>query len=162
MTGMPRTSCATRSIAGWSGRRCIPAILLGSWAVFFLGGFAAGLLTGGIGDAAQFGASLLVWGVFVRTVVVWHITWSVNSAGASVGLSQLRNRRAEPEQLVRGPDLERRGLAQQSSRRPASAAHGHRWWEIDVVFATVRVLEMVGLATRVCRPEVRARRAIEL
>ena len=22
---------------------------------------------------------MLVWGVFVRTVVVWHITWSVNS-----------------------------------------------------------------------------------
>ena len=27
----------------------------------------------------QLGLSWLVWGVFVRTVAVWHITWSVNS-----------------------------------------------------------------------------------
>jgi fatty-acid desaturase len=40
---------------------------------------------------------------------------------------------------------------------PRSAAHGHRWWEIDVVFATVRILEMVGLAKKVCRPDVWAR-----
>ena len=31
------------------------------------------------GDAAQTGLSLLVFGVFVRTVLVWHITWAVNS-----------------------------------------------------------------------------------
>ena len=27
----------------------------------------------------QFAASFVLWGVFVRTVLVWHITWSVNS-----------------------------------------------------------------------------------
>ena len=30
-------------------------------------------------QALRFGASLLVWGVFVRTVLAWHIAWSVNS-----------------------------------------------------------------------------------
>ena len=30
-------------------------------------------------EALQFGLSLLVWGVFVRTVLAWHITWAVNS-----------------------------------------------------------------------------------
>jgi len=29
--------------------------------------------------ALHLGLSWLVWGVFVRTVAVWHITWSVNS-----------------------------------------------------------------------------------
>ena len=29
--------------------------------------------------AVQFGSSVLLWGVFVRTVALWHITWSVNS-----------------------------------------------------------------------------------
>ena len=43
--------------------------------------FAAGLGGGSsLAEAVQFGASLLIWGVFVRTVRVWHITWSVNSA----------------------------------------------------------------------------------
>ena len=35
----------------------------------------AGDTYGGVHSAS----SLLVWGVFVRTVLVWHITWSVNS-----------------------------------------------------------------------------------
>jgi stearoyl-CoA desaturase (delta-9 desaturase) len=34
---------------------------------------------GGHVGALRLGFSWLVWGVFVRTIVVWHITWSVNS-----------------------------------------------------------------------------------
>jgi len=48
--------------------------------VFYLVGFLAGWLsTGSVMGGVQFGLSVLVWGVFVRTVAVWHITWSVNS-----------------------------------------------------------------------------------
>ena len=78
----------------------------------------------------QFGVSLLIWGVFVRTVVVWHITWSVNSAGASLGLSHLRDRRAEPEQLVRGVLTNGEGWHNNHHADSRSARHGHRWWEI--------------------------------
>ncbi len=31
------------------------------------------------------------------------------------------------------------------------AAHGHRWWELDVTYLTIRLLESVGLATQVVR-----------
>src|SRR6478672_8199209 len=52
-------------------------IALVSWAVFFAAGFAAVVFSGGtVTDAVQFGSSLLVWGAAVRTVLVWHITWS--------------------------------------------------------------------------------------
>ena len=55
-------------------------IILASWAVFYFGGVGAALLLGSSAmEAVQFGLSVLIWGVFVRTVVVWHITWSVNS-----------------------------------------------------------------------------------
>lgn len=37
---------------------------------FALGGFAGGL---------RFALSILVWGVVIRTVYVWHITWAINS-----------------------------------------------------------------------------------
>jgi stearoyl-CoA desaturase (delta-9 desaturase) len=58
-----------------------PIIVLSSWAIFFLVGFTIVLLSGdGTGGAVRFGASLLIWGVFVRAVAVWHITWLVNSA----------------------------------------------------------------------------------
>lgn len=68
-------------------------INLASWLVFFAGGFIASLLQGGTGvEALQFGASLLVWGVFVRTVLVWHITWSINSVAHLWGYRITRRR----------------------------------------------------------------------
>ena len=55
-------------------------VVFASWIVFFAAGFAAALALGAtVAASAQFGLSLLIWGVFVRTVAVWHITWSVNS-----------------------------------------------------------------------------------
>ena len=55
-------------------------LVLISWNMFFVGGVIAELFWGGNAiEALQFGLSLLIWGVFVRTVLVWHITWSVNS-----------------------------------------------------------------------------------
>ena len=71
-------------------------IQLVQWSAFLgLGALVGGLtcvLSGGLADAAGFELALtllaavlqgslswLVWGVFVRTVAVWHITWSVNS-----------------------------------------------------------------------------------
>ena len=64
-----------------------------SWLGFFAGAFVVEMILGGRAlDAIQFGFSVLIWGVFVRTVLVWHITWSVNSV-TSVGVSQSRDRR---------------------------------------------------------------------
>ena len=52
-------------------------------------------------QALQFGLSLLVWGVFVRTVAVWHITWSVNSVTHLWGYRTYETRRRQPQQLDR-------------------------------------------------------------
>src|SRR5579859_2569603 len=39
----------------------------------------AALQGAGAREALQFGASLFVWAGALRTVLVWHTTWSVNS-----------------------------------------------------------------------------------
>jgi fatty-acid desaturase len=135
-----------------------PAVLFGSWAVFFLGGFVASLLGGGsIPAALQFGASLLVWGVFVRTVVVWHITWSVNSAAHLWGYRSYETGEESRNNWFVALISNGEGWHNNHHADPRSAAHGHRWWEIDVVFWTVRLLEMMGLARKVCRPDGRLR-----
>lgn len=38
---------------------------------------------------------------------------------------------------------------------PRSARHGHRRWEIDIVYASIVVFEAVGLARNVRRPDPR-------
>ncbi len=35
---------------------------------------------------------------------------------------------------------------------PTSARHGHRWWEFDAAWLTIRVFMLLGLATKVCLP----------
>jgi fatty-acid desaturase len=133
-----------------------PAVLFGSWAMFFLGGFVAGVVGGGtVAGAVQFGASLLIWGVFVRTVVVWHITWSVNSAAHLWGYRSYETCEQSRNNWFVALISNGEGWHNNHHADPRSAAHGHRRWEIDVVFLTIRVLEMMGLATKVCRPDRR-------
>ena len=35
---------------------------------------------------------------------------------------------------------------------PRAAAHGHRWWEVDVTYLTICLWEKMGLAWDVVRP----------
>jgi len=129
-----------------------PIIILLSWAVFFLGGVAADLLSGGsAAEAAQFGASLLIWGVFVRTVVVWHITWSVNSAAHLWGYRNYETGERSRNNWVVAILTSGEGWHNNHHADPRSARYGHRWWEIDLIFAFIRVLESLGLARNVCR-----------
>lgn len=131
-----------------------PIILLGSWAVFFLGGFLAGLISGDdLTAASRFGASLLVWGVFVRTVAVWHITWSVNSAAHLWGYRTYETGEQSRNNWFVALISNGEGWHNNHHADPRSARHGHRPWEIDVVFATIRALQLVGLARNVATPD---------
>ena len=133
-----------------------PLIMLGSWAAFFLGGLATGLARGdGAAGAAQFGASLLVWGVFVRTVVVWHITWSVNSASHLWGYRSYETGEHSRNNWVVALISNGEGWHNNHHADPRSARHGHRRWEIDVTFLTIRVLQSIGLASGVATPDKR-------
>jgi fatty-acid desaturase len=131
-----------------------PAVLFGSWAVFFLGGFVAGLLGGGsVGQAAQFGASLLIWGVFVRTVVVWHITWSVNSAAHLWGYRSYETGERSRNNWFVALISNGEGWHNNHHADPASASNQRRWWEIDLTYLLLRLLVLLGLAWDVQLPK---------
>lgn len=130
-----------------------PSIIVSSWAIFFLGGFVAALLAGeGMATAGQFGLSLLVWGVFARTVIVWHITWAVNSVAHVWGYRNYATGEESRNNWIVSILTSGEGWHNNHHAAPRSAQHGHRWWEVDLIFAFVRVLEAVGLAGNVIRP----------
>jgi fatty-acid desaturase len=133
-----------------------PAIVVGSWAAFFLGGLTVGLLAGD--DAAQairFGGSVLVWGVFVRVVLVWHITWSVNSLSHLWGYQNYHTGEQSRNNWFVAILTSGEGWHNNHHADPRSARHGHRWWEIDLIFGFVRLLEFAGLARNVRTPDDR-------
>jgi stearoyl-CoA desaturase (delta-9 desaturase) len=133
-----------------------PAIILGSWAVYFGGGLAASLAMGGTpAEAVRFGASLLVWGVFVRTVIVWHITWSVNSLAHLWGYQSYETGEGSRNNWLVAVLTSGEGWHNNHHAQPRAARHGHAAWEIDLIFAVVWGLEAIGLAWNVVRPDTR-------
>jgi fatty-acid desaturase len=131
-----------------------PIIVLSSWAVFFLGGLGTGLLIGcTVSEAVRLGASLLIWGVFVRTVLVWHVTWSVNSISHLFGYQNYETGDQSRNNWLVAILTNGEGWHNNHHADARSARHGRRWWEIDLIFAFVWALEMAGLAWNVSRPD---------
>jgi fatty-acid desaturase len=124
--------------------------------VFYLAGFLTGWFsTGTILGGTQFGLSVLVWGVFVRTVAVWHITWSVNSVTHMWGYRNYETDENSKNNWIVGLISNGEGWHNNHHADQRSAAHGHRWWEFDVTYITIRALALVGLAKNVIRPSAR-------
>ena len=133
-----------------------PLILLGSWFLFFLIGCVIQLAAGrSFAEAAQFGASLVIWGVFVRTVAVWHITWSVNSLAHLFGYRNYDTADGSRNNWFVGIIAVGEGWHNNHHADARSAKHGHRWFEIDLTFTFVQLLEYLGLAKEVVRPGAR-------
>jgi stearoyl-CoA desaturase (delta-9 desaturase) len=131
------------------------------WAAFFCAGAVVGaLVTRSPLGALQLGLSWLVWGVFVRTVAVWHITWSVNSVTHLWGYRNFATPDDSRNNWIVGLVSNGEGWHNNHHADPRCSAHGQRWWELDVSYGTIRTLEMAGLAWDVVKPRGR-RRVVE-
>lgn len=139
------------------------AVYAGHAALFYLAGVAvmgawawssgAASSTTWFGPANQFGLSLMVWGVFVRTVMVWHVTWAVNSLSHWSGYRNYATRDDSRNNWLVALAAHGEGWHNNHHAEPRAAAHGHRFWEFDSTWVVVRALEMVGLAHDVVRPK---------
>jgi stearoyl-CoA desaturase (delta-9 desaturase) len=115
--------------------------------LYFAAGFLIGFCTGGAWLAGvQFGLSLLIWGVILRTVAVWHITWSVNSVTHLWGYRNYATEENSKNNLLIGLLSNGEGWHNNHHAQPRCAAHGHKWWEIDVTWRTIWLLQKLGLA----------------
>ena len=131
-------------------------IQLIQWSAFLVvGGLIGGLASGSFLGAVQLGLSWLVWGVFVRTVAVWHITWSVNSITHLWGYRSYATGDDSRNNVLVGLVSNGEGWHNNHHAEPRCAAHGRRWWELDVSYLTIRAMQLVGLASDVVMPRRR-------
>jgi stearoyl-CoA desaturase (delta-9 desaturase) len=135
-------------------RRWLHAAIYAAHALaFFLVGYAAGWAAWGQAAAVQFGVSLVVWGVLVRTVAVWHITWSVNSLSHLFGYQSYPTGEQSRNNWFVALITVGEGWHNNHHWDQASACNQHRWWELDVTWYQIRLLERLGLARQVIRPK---------
>ncbi len=128
-------------------------IYLAHASLYFILGFAANWIGGGSTSAGvQLGLSLLVWGVVLRTVCVWHISWAVNSLTHLFGYRNYETDENSRNNWFVALLSSGEGWHNNHHHDPASASNSHRWWELDPVYGAIRVFEFLGLATDVIRP----------
>nr|WP_199298543.1 fatty acid desaturase [Leptolyngbya sp. FACHB-17] len=100
------------------------------------------------------GWSFVVYGVFVRIVLLWHTTWLINSATHLFG-----NRTFDTEDgsrnlwwvalLAFGE-----GWHNNHHAHPNVAKAGWKWWQIDVTWWAIQTLKTLGIARKVVMPPV--------
>jgi len=115
-------------------------------------GALVGYLAGGASEALRYAASWAVWAVAVRTVFVLHGTWSVNSLAHMFGYQNYKTRDDSTNNWLVALIAHGEGWHNNHHADPRSAAHGHRWWEFDMSYWVILMLEAVGLAKDVVRP----------
>jgi len=130
-------------------------IIYAQWVVYFAGGYGAAWLAGSaLAEALQFASSVLVWGVFARTVFNWHNTWAINSVTHLWGYRNYETDEHSRNNFVFGILANGEGWHNNHHADPRSARHGHKWWELDLTYQTIRLLGLVGLAWRITEPQL--------
>ena len=134
MPGGPRTSPPTGSTSNWTAgtspsRRC--------W---------------GLGLYAVGGLPWLVWGGFVRSVLLLHTTWLVNSAAHLWGSRPYATRDSSRNLWWVGLLAFGEGWHNNHHAFPTSARHGLRWWQLDATYGAIRLMSKIGLVTSLKLP----------
>jgi stearoyl-CoA desaturase (delta-9 desaturase) len=91
------------------------------------------------------GWQLVVWGFFISTIAVYHVTYLVNSATHVIG-----SRRYETKDDSRNHWLVAlltfgEGWHNNHHYYPNSTRQGFFWWEIDITFYVLKFMSMLGL-----------------
>ncbi|MEO1130975.1 MAG: fatty acid desaturase [Planctomycetota bacterium] len=121
--------------------------------MFFVAGAIIGWAASGTAiEAMRVGLSMLVWGVVVRTILVWHITWSVNSLTHIFGYSNYETDDHSRNNWLVAVLSVGEGWHNNHHHDPVSASNQRRWWEFDITYYQIKLLEKMGLASKVVPP----------
>ena len=122
-------------------------VTVGNWflAIHFITGailMAAGYMMGGWSLAWSY----LVYGIFVRLVFVLHTTWFVNSASHMWGYRNYETTDDSRNNWWVALLAYGEGWHNNHHAYPRMAPHGHKWWEFDVTYLTIRLMKLCGIA----------------
>ena len=131
-----------------------PAIYFAHLLMYSIVGAVVGWMTTGTAiGALQFSLSLFVWGGLVRTVLGWHVTWSVNSLTHLFGYRNYETSESSKNNWFVGVVALGEGWHNNHHHDPAAASVWVRWWEFDLTYCLIFLLKSLGLATRVIEPK---------
>ena len=95
------------------------------------------------------GIPFVLWGIFARTVVGLHCTWMVNSATHLWGSRRFKTRDDSTNNFLVAMFTWGEGWHNNHHAHPTSARHGLAWYEIDLNWYGIWLLNKIGLARQI-------------
>lgn len=95
------------------------------------------------------GLPFLLWGVFLRVTLGLHATWLVNSATHLWGRRRFATRDDSRNNWWVAMLSFGEGWHNNHHAHPTSARHGLAWYELDITWLTISLLEKLGIAKSV-------------
>ena len=102
------------------------------------------------------GMQMVVWGFFGSTVILWHITYSINSLTHIWGKQRYETGDDSKNSFLLGLLALGEGWHNNHHRYPSAARQGFYWWEIDTTYYFLKFLNWVGLIWDIKAPPARA------
>lgn len=91
------------------------------------------------------GPQLLVWGFFVSTIVLFHVSVTINSLAHQWGTRRYATRDDSRNNVLLALLTFGEGWHNNHHHFPGSARQGVRWWEVDLSYYLLRAMAAVGL-----------------
>ena len=88
----------------------------------------------------------------MRTVLVWHQTWSVNSLTHLFGYRNYETDENSRNNWLVALLAAGEGWHNNHHHDPVSASVQHRWWEFDITYWAILLLARLGLAWDIVLP----------
>ena len=122
--------------------------------LFSVVGFAVGWIwTGTLEGGLMVAFSWFLWGVVMRTIYTWHVTWAINSASHIWGYRNYNTLDDSRNNWLFALATNGEGWHNNHHADPRSAAHGHRWWELDVTYLSLLAFRRLGLVWDIVTPK---------
>lgn len=98
------------------------------------------------------GSQMLIWGFCLSTVAVYHATFSINSIGHEKGTQPHKTDDHSRNNILLALLTFGEGWHNNHHQYPVSARQGFKWWEIDVTYYILYLLEKFGVVSELRRP----------
>ena len=91
------------------------------------------------------GWQMVVWGFVVSTLVLYHVTFTINSLAHTIGSRRFQTRDDSRNNWLLALLTFGEGWHNNHHYYPGSARQGFRWWEIDISYYLLRLLQALGI-----------------
>ncbi|MBF2005084.1 MAG: fatty acid desaturase [Chlorogloeopsis fritschii C42_A2020_084] len=95
------------------------------------------------------GWSFVIYGIFLRAVLLWHTTWLINSAAHLRGDRRFNVKDNSRNLWWAALLTYGEGWHNNHHAYPNVAKAGLRWWEVDMTWWAIKILQAMGLAKKV-------------